>query len=195
MTEETIVKPKYRSVKLTTTMREEIAANVLKVFDSQNPAIDMQIIATKLWRYYLADTYGGTYSSMLRAMETHENAPDFIFTTKMIAVTRAGQCTISVPVEESVRGPSNKLKLEGYMLDWTLTKLFYERYKLVEARKAKRDATKSQTRTLLASVNTTKQLLESWPEIAKFVTPYLTGASSANLPVASTQDINKILGW
>ncbi len=52
-----------------------------------------------------------------------------------------------------------------------------------------------EVKNVMYSVNTTKQLLELWPEVEKFLTPYLSNPSNTTLPAVNIKRVNEILGW
>lgn len=62
-------------------------------------------------------------------------------------------------------------------------------------RQQKRSEFKSEVNDILHAVNTTKQLVEAWPEIEQFIPAYLVDPSKAiNLPAIPTSRLNEKLG-
>ncbi len=188
-------KAKYRSIKLTETIRSEILSNVMKVFDARNQKVDTTAEATALWDRWMEYNYPVSYRAA---------CDEFTLNGSTFIQTGYGISTLLWPksgayhhlkIEERPMPEKTVIKLQAELVDWPEAKALHDKLKLSDTRQANRNKTSSQTKTLLASVNTTKQLLETWPEVAKYVTPYITGLREANLPAVSVTAVNNILGW
>lgn len=186
----------YRSIKLTETMRAEIRSNVLKVFDSKNPMPSDKDEATALYDRWMWHQYGEIYGEVLKAFSKGTRA--FIrVATSIKSITQLNKNTLyHLEIHPRPRTDEQEyIKITEDIEGWPQLKDLLDKRSEVGRLEKERKKILSQVTTALSSVNTTKQLIESWPEIENFVTPYLSGKSAANLPAVSTTEINKILGW
>ncbi len=191
-------KPRYRSIKLTAGIRDEILLNVMQVFDAKNPDIEVTPEATALYDRWMDTYYSSQYKPMVELVKHSPEGAVFVKkTTSIYSISSKGRETVfRVKIHERpTSGDSKGIKIGKREEEWKEVKEFYKVLNKKTERQALRRKTFKQSQNLLAAVNTTKQLLEQWPEVEKYVTPYLSGNSENTLPSVSAAEVNTILGW
>lgn len=178
-----------KSVRLSNSMRQEILNSVCSEYEQQNPCPENLEEKLSLWVY--ADIHSGVCQSVLKAVDQR-----YLTHGRKFKVSFAGyQFMVKLP-EDKVVFAENAYDVHKVYSDTPVIFLEYQK-RLHEIKKWVDEYKdfRREIEQLLASVNTTNQLLSLWPEVQPFFPPYLVDPSKAiKLPTIRTTKFNERLG-
>jgi hypothetical protein len=192
-----------KSRKLTVSMKDSIRDSIGKAWDASNPPPEVEV--TPRWKIesdFAKDCHNTAYGTI----DFKGVSEDFLNKASGIKIKMPDD-NIFWPTYRDDEGNREELvssELPGVKL--VLTKESPEYIKYKKALRSMKDATKvldshketkniflEQVQQGLDSVNTTKQLLEIWPEIEEHLPNDIRDLSSIQLPSVNFKELNKQL--
>lgn len=192
-----------KSLRLSQGMRDNIVDNVMKKWDESNVAPEVSVSRASL-KNTLADEI---HSKVYGKYEDAGLPMDMLNTNWYIKVQFPSEEIIDLdftPDEGDsykYRISSNQSKVEYVLSDkdplYKKYKKGLEKYKsekkVYDEHRTSRQGYRKQVREVLDGVNTTKQLLEQWPEVEPFLPVNLSNPSNIQLPSVNISELNKQL--
>lgn len=189
-----------KSVTLTNKIREEILNSVMKQWKEMNPIPDVD----KAEHDFAMHIWNGYFKKEKALLETIPT--NFLRKTDSVSVTINGEVqrlffmhskeynhpdAIEMPCDWSSYNPPVLKQLNDSNKE-------YKKYKKVkdehEEWLERGKEVKSESNTILYSVNTTRQLLEVWKECEPFLPAHVADPKAIRLPAIPTSRLNERLG-
>lgn len=180
-----------KSVKLNKTIKEDIINSMMSAWESNNPCkFDINKEEEKLgdliWkRYYKQYNLEDIPKSMLRL----DNTVVICINTNNYNYNMSKQ----MPVKKSNHW--SQIPCKVFESKPAFIKEFEEKQKVHYKWASDKDTFKEEIEQIVNSVNTTKQLVELWPEAEQYIPPYANDPSKGiTLPALKTSRLNELLG-
>lgn len=181
-----------KSVRLTNQMRTDILRSILQKWDENNPSSCIEAAENKLADW----VWNKQYSKFKKKLE---DAPSgFLKMTERVKFVHMGE-VLDLPLSEPMPCDWES----GYLRP--MLHVFHTQQKEVEKLLKARDIEQNrneqrceiyeESKAVLESVQSTKQLLETWPEAEPFIPAYIINPSKGvRLPATPVSRLNERLG-
>lgn len=183
-----------KNIRLSKTKREEILESVLKEWSRNNPFKETQDIEFQL----AEELYNKAFSEKVQTLAKNKDLLPFIDYGERFMVSLNGTLETyrlkekaPLPVHKSWNGPIISVLEKETETMKLLEEIKEYNNKLLD----KREQLKREVSEILASVTTTKELVDLWPEIEPLIPAHLADPSKGiNLPVIPVSRLNEKLG-
>ena len=180
-----------RSVRLNKSTKAQILDNVVKVWLTKNPPPDIAQAQYDLALFALKYKY----PDFDEIMAVYKKHPE-LFRHRYIGIQlKIGTEYLGLSWDQDKYGA---LPIPDEVILMSPDCFAYVSFTLVqdawEAHRQECQEVTNQAKTIIESCQTSRKLVEVWPEIAPYVEPYIR-EGTINLPAIPVNDINQILGW